>query len=369
MGTEGDIVRRLFRGALVLALVTCPGWAAAQGTNPDSAASVEASEEEELLPYRGSSIIYENSFTAISLDPDYEPDYNPSYVMTWAFSPRYYLYESLSARLGFSVDLELTDSDTTQSTYEPWASDITLGFIYATFYTIPVVELKLGAGVTFGFPTSKLSQARTLYLNLAPSLTIRRSFDVLGGLQLSYGFKYTKNFNKYSGMVTEGEQFPCPSTLDDRTECFNMGMRNPSMTFSNSFEASVYWMDRLYTTLSFGIINTLLYPVAQAYYPNGDPIPPDEDNTDMRGSFSYGLEVGYDAWDFLSFALGVSTVTAQLADDGSYRPPFFNRFSSIYFDIALSVDGLVQTIDDMGDDDGDEEETASSADVGAVSTW
>ncbi|MBI5502961.1 MAG: hypothetical protein HY907_22140 [Deltaproteobacteria bacterium] len=360
-------MRKVLRGALALALWTCPAWAVAQGTNPDSAATTEAAEEEEPLPYRGTSIVYENSFTAISLNPDYEPDYNPSYLMTWAFNPRYYLYDTLSARLGFSLDLELTDSDTTQQTYEPWVSDISLGFIYSTFYTIPVVELKLGGGVTFGFPTSKLSQARSLYLSLAPSLSIRRSFDVLGGLQLSYGFKYTKNFNKYSGMVTEDELFPCISSVENQTECFNMGMRNPSMSFSNTFEVQVYWLDRLYTTLSFGISNTLLYPVADAQVEIAGEmvdVPASEDNTDMRGSFSYLLEVGYDAWDFLSFAVGVSTVTAQLADDGSYRPPFINRFSAIYFDIALSVDGLVTTIEDMGEDDGGD--TASSADVGAV---
>ncbi|MBI5490611.1 MAG: hypothetical protein HY905_24975 [Deltaproteobacteria bacterium] len=360
-------MRKLFRGALVLALLTCPAWAGAQATNPDSASTTAPSEEEQLLPYRGTSITYENSFTAISLNPDYEPDYNPSYLMTWAFSPRYYLYDTLSARLGFSVDLELTDSDSTQQLYEPWVSDISLGFIYSTFYTIPVVELKLGGGVTFGFPTSKLSQARTLYLSLAPSLSIRRSFDVLGGLQLSYGFKYTKNFNQYSGMVTEDEQFPCTSSVENQTECFNMGMRNPSMSFSNTFEASIYWLDRLYTTLSFGMTNTLLYPVADAQVETlagAVDVPASEDNTDMRGSLGYMLEVGYDAWDFLSFALGVSTVTAQLADDGSYRPPFINRFSAIYFDISLSIDGLVTTIEDLGEDGG--EDTASSADVGAV---
>ena len=62
-----------------------------------------------------------------------------------AFSPRYYLYESLSARLGFSVDLELTDSDDAGDV-RAMGVGITLGFIYSTFYTIPVVELKLGGG-------------------------------------------------------------------------------------------------------------------------------------------------------------------------------------------------------------------------------
>jgi hypothetical protein len=366
-------VRALYRGALGLALLACPGWAAAQSTNPESAATSEEQTEQQLVPYRGTSIIYENSFTAISLDPNYDPDYNPSYVMSFAFNPRYYIYDQLSARLGFSVDQELTDSDMTQSQYEPVISDISLGFTYSPFYTIPVLELKLGAGVSFGFPTSKMSQARTLYFSLSPSLSIRRGFDVLGGLQLSYNFRYTKNFNKYTGSVSEDSLFPCPSTLADRTECFNMGRRNPSMSFNNSFDVQIYWLDRLYTSLSFGINSTLLYPVEEATAETlGGPVSvdPSAENTDYRGSFSYGLEVGYDAWDFLSFALGVSTSNSQLRDDGTYYEPFFNRYSTIYFDIALSVDGLVQTIQGLDEEDYVEEGrvTASSADVAAVAS-
>jgi hypothetical protein len=364
-------VRVLLRGTLVLALLSCPGWAAAQATNPDNAAVSSGEETEDLLPYRGTSIIYENSFTAISLDPSYEPDYNPSYVMSWGFSPRYYIWDQLYAGLGFSVDQELTNSDSTQSEYEPVLSDISLRIADSTIYTIPVVELKLGAALAFGFPTSKLSQARTLYFSMAPSLTIRRAFDVLGGLQLSYGFKYTKNFNKYTGMISEDSQFPCPTDLADRTECFNMGTRNPSMSFTNSFEVSVYWIDRLYTSVSVGVINTLLYPVADAQVDTLGgtvDVASSSDNTDHRGAMSYGIEIGYDAWDFMSFAIGASTVNAQLMDDGSYRAPFFNRFSSIYFDIALSVDGLVQTIQGMGDEDvaAGSSATATSTDVGAV---
>lgn len=360
----------LLRGALILALLSSPGWAKAQATNPESAASSgEEQQEQELLPYRGTSIVYENAFTAISLDPSYDPDYNPSYVMSFSFNPRYYIYDQLSARLGFSVEQELTDSDTTQSMYEPVLSDISLGFIYSPFYTIPVLEVKLGGGITFGFPTSKLSQARTLYFSLAPSISLRRSFDVLEGLQLSYGFKYTKNFNKYTGAVSEDTLFPCSGVgLTDRSECYNMGSRNPSMSFTNSFEVSIYWLERLYTTLGVGINNTLLYPVAPAYGPDGEPIDPSADNTDHRGSMSYGLEVGYDALDFLSFAIGASTVTSQLKDDGSLREPFFNRFTVLYFDVALSVDGLVQTIQGMGEEDAEAEvqATASAADVGAL---
>jgi len=339
----------------------------AQATNPESAATGEEQGEQELLPYRGSSIVYENAFTAISLDPSYEPDYNPSYVMAWSFNPRYYIYDQLSARLGFSVEQELTNSDWTQSEYEPTISDISLGFFYSPFYTIPVLDVKLGAGLSFGFPTSKMSQARTLYFSLAPSLSLRRGFDVLGGLQLSYSFRYSKNFNKYTGSVADDAQFPCPLDLADRTECFNMGSRNPSMSFSNTFDVSIYWTDRLYTSVSVGVINTLLYPVAPAEIDTmGGPVEVDEasDNTDHRGSMSYGIELGYDAWDFMSFALGVSTSNSQLMDDGSIRAPFFNRFSSIYFDIALSVDGLVQTIQGM--DNEDAEGTAASEEAAAI---
>jgi len=343
-------VRVLLRGVLVVAALLGPGRATAQGTDPDD---VVPTEEEELLPYRGTSIVYENAFTALSMDPSAEPDYNPSYVMSWSFNPRYYLYDRLSARLGFSVEQEITNSDSTQDLYEPVVSDITLGFIYSPFYTIPVADIRLGGGITFGFPASKVSQARTLYLSLAPSLTLSRNFDLLGGVELSYSFKYTKNFNKYTGAVAEDTVFPCPSNLEDRTECFNLGSRNPSMSFTNTFSAQIYWFDKFYTTVQVGVINTLLYPVAPAEVETlGGTVTVAEspDNTDHRGSMSYGIEIGYDAFDYLSFALGVSTMNAQLRDDGDYRAPFFNRYSNIYFDVALLVDGLVQTIRGKGDD-------------------
>lgn len=346
-------MRVLLRGALLVAVLFSPGWATAQGTDPDDVVVTEE-EESELLPYRGTSIIYENAFTALSVDPSAEPDYNPNYVMSWTFSPRYYLYDRLSARLGFSIEQELTNSDSTQDIYEPVVSDLSLGFMYAPFYTIPVVDIRMSGGISFGFPTSKTSQARTLYFSLAPSLSLARSFDVLGGLELSYGFRYSKNFNKYTGSVSEDTVFPCPSNLTDRTECFNMGSRNASMSFSNTFSAQIYWIERFYTAVQVGVVNTLLYPVAPAEVDTlGGSVAVDEssDNTNHRGAMSYAIEVGYDAWDFLSFAVGVSTVNSQLRDDGDYWAPFFNRYSSIYFDIALSVDGLVQEF--MGNDEDD----------------
>jgi hypothetical protein len=239
--------------------------------------------------------------------------------------------------------------------------------MYSPFYTIPVVDIRLGGGISFGFPTSKVSQARTLYFSLAPSISIAKSFDVLGGLELSYGFRYSKNFNKYTGSVSEDTLYPCPTNLADRTECFNMGSRNASMSFSNTFSAQIYWLERFYTVVQVGVVNTLLYPVAPAEVDTlGGTVSVDEssDNTDHRGAMSYGIEIGYDAFDYLSFAVGVSTVNSQLREDGDYWAPFFNRYSSIYFDVALSVDALVQEI--QGSDEDDEVASAEERELRAV---
>lgn len=360
-------MRAKYRWALLLSVLAWPAAAEAQATNPESVVAGDGGEQE-LLPYRGTSIIYENALGATSFDRSMDLTYNPAYVMSWAFRPRWYLYDSLSARLDFSVELELTDSDWTQSKYEPTISDIGLGFVYSNFYTIPVAELKLSGGVWFNFPSSKMSQARTLYLGLAPTFSIRRDFDVLSGITLTYSFRYTKNFNRYTGPVSDAEQFPCPLNLDDRTECFNMGSRNPSMSFSNSFALDIYFLDQLYFSASVGIINSLLYPVADASVDTlTGPVTVDEDenNTDHRGSMSYALEVGYDVLSYLTLALGVSTVTPQLGDDGSYRAPFVNRYSNVYFDIALSVDGLVTALTDSGDEDA----TAASESGAVAARW
>jgi hypothetical protein len=324
-----------------------------------------AGEGEELLPYRGTSIVYENAFTTLTMDPSADLTYDPTYVMSWAFNPRWYIYDTLSARLTFSVETELTDSDWTQTRYEPTVSDLSLGFVYSAFYTIPALEVKINGGVWFNFPTSKVSQARTLYLGLAPTVGLRRDFDFLGGLTLTYAFRYTKNFNKYTGAVSEAEQFPCPLGLADRTECYNLGSRNPSMSFSNTFELQLYFIERLYATVSVAVINSLLYPVAPATVDTlGGPVDVDEsaDNTDHRGSMSYLLEAGYDVFDYLTVAVGVATSGSQLGEDGSYRAPFINRYSNVYLDLSLAVDGLVQTLTGSDED----EETTAIEDRGAV---
>lgn len=355
-------MNRNIRWVLLLLVSAWPAAAAAQVTDPESVGSVES---DEPLPFRGTSIIYENALSALSFDAGAEQDYNPAYVMVWGFRPRYYLYETLSARLSFDVELELTDSDWTQTRYEPTISDTSLGFIYSSFYTIPVVELKLSGGLTFGFPTSKLSQARTLYLSLSPTFSIRRDFDVLGGISLTYSFRYTKNFNRYPGAVMDDSRYPCPSDLADRTQCFNMGVRSPSMAFYNTFDLNIYFTERLYFAASVGVVNSLLYPVETATVDTLGgtyEVPESDDNTDHRGAMTYMVEVGYDVLDWMTVALGASTVTEQLADDGSLRAPFFNRFTSMYLDLSFAIDGIVTAIQGMGDD-GDAAVAASSADT------
>ncbi len=363
---EADVVRATTIGAVLLVtLAAAP--VAAQGLGYEEA-DVEA--EEELLPYRGTSIIYENALAALTLDPSAELYYNPTYVMSWIFRPRWYLYDTLSARLDFSVESELTNSDWTQTRYEPIVSDLSLGFIYADFYAIPVVDVKLGGGVWLGFPTSKASQARTLYMSVAPTFSMRRKFDVLAGVEVSYSFRYTKNLNRYTTLQAEEAAFPCPLNVGDRTECYNLGTRNSSMSFWNTLAVDAYFIERLYASATVRVTNTLLYPLSTAAVDTiGGPVdvPPASDNTDHRGSMLYGVEVGYDATDYLTVALGSVTANPMLDEAGGIRTPFFNRYTNVYLDLALSVDGLVKTL--TGPDEGAADETASHDSGQTASRW
>jgi hypothetical protein len=47
----------------------------------------------------------------------------------------------------------------------------------------------------------------------------------------------------------------------------------------------------------------------------------------------------------LEVGLGYETVSPQLAPDSTYYNPFYNRYTTLYLDLRLEVDGLVAQIE------------------------
>ena len=305
--------------------------------------------------FRLSGFTYENIFSARPRSTDLSPDATFYYAMSYSFQPRFYVTDWFHLRARFDLEHELTDGGTTYLR-EPLASDTTID-AWFTDVLDPVtdwVDLHLFARLTF--PSSKASQARTLQTGVTAGLTLMRSFPVLEGLRLSYGFSASKYFNRYTTAVQEAPTLSCVAGADfDCASQVNTGARNASwairnvfgLTFSPierlTFSASVSWNTQLLYSLTDADASDLYGGVVCAD-PRACPIVPDELNTDMRVGLAYVLALGYDILPWLGVAVGTSTFNPQLTPSSDYRAPFFNRYTNFFIDINITVDELVQSI-------------------------
>jgi len=312
--------------------------------------SAEASLETEAAPkksvWRNTLFVYENAVSAYSFSKEAELTYNPYYAMSYRFAPRFYLYEGLSLRLDWSLEQELTNSDTTTKKHEPYWSDVLVDLVWGGLATIPKAEIAFTPKIRFTLPASKGSQARTLYVAIGPGFDFLKTFDVLGGITLQWAFRYTKHFNKYSGSVSEEPLLECPGT---QASCpyYAMGPRNPSHTFSNSFLFEIRPIDALYFDIQVAVVNNILYrtsPKTVEVIGGSYTVEESSKNTNHSGLMQYVFELGYDVLPFMTIALGTNTYNPMLAPNSRYYAPFFNRYTNIYLDFVLYPEVIASNV-------------------------
>lgn len=319
------------------------------GASPDIALEAAAPAAKPAV-WRNSLFVYENAMSAYSFDKSAELTYNPYYVMSYRFAPRFYLYKGLSMRLDWTLEQELTNSDSTTKKHELFWSDLSVDFVWGAAATIPKADIAFTPKIGFTLPASKASQARTLYLAIAPGFDFLKTFDVLGGITLQWAFRYTKYFNKYTGSVSEDPSIECPGV---QASCpyYTLGPRNPSHQISNSFLLEVRPTMALYIDLSIAIYNRILYPVSDTSVEvSGGTYDVDAwgGNTNHSGLIRYTFEIGYDVAPFMTIALGADTYNTMLAPNSKYYAPFFNRNTNLYLDFVLYPEVIVSNLAKKG---------------------
>ena len=68
---------------------------------------------------------------------------------------------------------------------------------------------------------------------------------------------------------------------------------------------------------------------------------PEEAAADTRHRSAFYAEAAFTPVPALQVALGYETVSPQLAPDSTYYNPFYNRYTTLYLDVRLEVEGLV----------------------------
>lgn len=314
-----------------------PEGAAASVTLEDEAKPAKPS------PFRNSYFIYDNSFSAYSLNKDAQLTYNPYYSMSYSFRPRYYIWKDIYVGLRWDLEQELTNADDTTKKRQVIWSDVLIDMAWTTAYTIPAVDVILTPKLRIELPASLASQAKTLYLSLGPGFNLTRIFDVWGGIVLQYAFRYTKYFNQYTSALSEKPVLECPENGPCRYDV--IGPQNPSMRFTSDFYLEIRPINKLYFSATMEVRNYIRYKTPEAEMDTlGGTITVPTSGKRHSGLMWYIFEVGYDIMPYLTLSIGSSTYNPMLNPESEYYPPFFNRFTNLYLDVGLDLDGIINAI-------------------------
>jgi len=339
--------RLVFLLGLVVALSNGTAWAeeseqpGVKGTEASATTTAAPAKEEELAPWRGSAVNYRNTITSYTLKKDAEQYYNPTYQMSWEIKARWWFNKIFGVGADLNFFTELTNADDTSKRGEVWFfPDLRVAALAKDFVTIPWVGIAIGADLSFILPTSKIAWARSQYLAIRPGLTLTRVFPVLGGLTVQYIGQFTKYLNKYTTASRETPLIPlCGGPDCDRF--FNTGVRNPSMRVTQFLQVSQEFVSWLNASVAGGMFIDRLYSL------NGElPGVSYEamSNNDWRYIMYYNLEVEVKPMRSWAIGLGTETLNPQQKLDSTYESPFFNRYTTVYAELRIDIDGLVKQI-------------------------
>jgi len=321
--------------------------AATSGEDAEDAASAELprdvlgagqTAETARLPFRGSRVSFSTVATAVSAQRDIELTYNPYLALNLDIAPRWWFGDTFYARGAFSLARELTEADenTYAGEFEP--SDTTLGVGAYRLLTIPGAEIGISLAADVVLPSSKASRARTMNAAYVQALRLDRYFEFFSGLSLAYTVRVTEYDHDYTtGASQEPRISTCGGVGATCDPFLNTGVRNPQTQLTHLVSVSFAPIDSLEVAASGAYYTSYLHDVSESEDVSFDVADP----TDTRWATGFGVSVGYTPAPPVTITLGTSTTNPVLASDGTYREPFFNRFTLVYLDLTLNVAGLV----------------------------
>ena len=290
-------------------------------------------------PWRGSQFVWRTSVSSISLDRSAEQTYNPFAAMTFSFRPWWWFSERFFLRGQLDIMRELTEADFNTYEGEALLSDLRIIAGAAAIWTIPVVGIHISADLALTLPTSKLSQAQTLVLSIAPGLRLSRSFRWRGGINIGYNLRLTPRFYRYT--TAEREAPLIAGSLADSNEAFyNLGQRNPYLRLSQSVDISAKFLSWLGAYVAAGHAVDWLYDGEELEGTKPSPV----EDASARYLTFFELAATFRPLDLLEIGVGYSVLHPLRSPDSTRYVPFFNRFSVLFIDLKIHAQGVVSRI-------------------------
>lgn len=326
------------------------------GAGPDS--------KPKPLVWRGTSLGWDNSATTHTVGLQEQQSRNPTYEMSFAFQPRYYLWEteeanqSISLRARIDLVREFTNSDTTTREGEWTLTDLSLFPQYGrNLYNDGLVSTDLGIRLpTLAFPTSKVSANNGRIFAAGAQVFVAQGFPLAG--EDSSAFKRAGVTARvgYNHWFTEATQ-PTSSDLqrvrmgpDGRSlpgdQLGGAAFANHQANFDLLADLSI--IDRVSFGMTFSWRPSWKYTFENREVCNnvvtGCVTP---QTVDSPNNFSvitlFGSEVSVDVLDELSVAAGYANLTLQVGPDGTRRNIFGSPDSRVYLTVTAKLDEIYTT--------------------------
>ena len=287
--------------------------------------------------FSGSSVSLRHALNARGLDRGADLTWNPYAAAILSLSPSYKLPAdlNLSANIDFSSEYTRRDTEISRLNFGDPTLTLSRGFSHKPS------GLALDSSATLLFGLSPASRAATRYAAATLGLGLGRSFKELKDVKLRVGFRATAYGHRSThGVLGQALYGACSGSLaldDIASSCaeemlVGNGSANAYGALSSNLSATLKLPKTLSVRARFGASWMATYATGLV-----DERISFEGPSGSNGRFFLMSDLRLAAAPIkrLSLAFGLQTGHPQLATDGQYRSPFFNRYSNLYFDLTL----------------------------------
>jgi hypothetical protein len=287
--------------------------------------------------FAGSSVSLRHAVAAQGLDRSADLTWNPYAAAILSISPTYALPAKLSVSASWSFEAEYTQRDTEPSQFNYGDPSLTLA---RSPWKHKASGLALDGSLTLLAGLSPGSRAKTRYGAANLGVGLSRKFAVQKGLSLRWGLSATA----YGHGATHGSSgqsiySACagPIALDSMaSNCAQeLILHNGSANARNALSSNITASIKLPKTLGLRArlggswMNTYSADLNDPSISYSGPT-----GTATRYALFSDFRLSAAPHKRIGLAFGLQTGHPQLGADGTYRTPFVNRYSNLYFDLT-----------------------------------
>ncbi len=310
-------------------------------------------------PFAGSSLFIQNSMSTGTVFRGQTQDYNPTVESSFWFLPRYAINDAFQLRGRLIMSYEWTNSDSTTYRNEPMLGDATLQLFYRKLPKLPLGIIPAVA-LNAGFPTSKLSRARTMVFTPGATAQFVKPLPPVlgsdGGMILASAIYSHPLYSSRNPEVVD----PRPAgafTCVGGNGCSDLlsGTMNPSDTLSYAFLVEMEWGHFAPALYYLGGSQWTYSPREIPNPVDGTPVgrPDGVEPTSVRQTHYFSAWVDYNVNNWLTAEVGYIHTTNAITGGGQRSNPIYNPYgdSRVYLGASFQLDNLVKAI--QGGDHGE----------------